>query len=40
MLKMPGGWFDKNENNPGTLSARLATDAHLINSLVSNIISV
>ncbi|KAL4464298.1 hypothetical protein ABPG72_011343 [Tetrahymena utriculariae] len=40
MLKMPGGWFDKPENNPGTLSARLASDAQLINGLTSNIISV
>lgn len=37
---MPGGWFDLPENNPGSLSARLATDAHLINSLVANIISI
>ncbi|KAL4426347.1 hypothetical protein ABPG74_006285 [Tetrahymena malaccensis] len=40
MLKMPGAWFDKNENNPGTLSARLASDAHLINNLTSNVVQV
>ncbi len=40
MMKMPGGWFDKVENNPGTLSARLAVDAHLINGLTSNIVSI
>lgn len=40
MLRMPGGWFDRVENNPGTLSARLASDAHLVNNLTSNVVQV
>ncbi len=40
MLKMPIGWFDLTTNNPGSLSSRLATDAHLLNSLTSNVVSI
>ncbi|EDK31467.1 multidrug resistance protein-like transporter family ABC domain protein (macronuclear) [Tetrahymena thermophila SB210] len=40
MLRMPAGWFDRPENNPGSLSARLSVDAHLINSLTSNVVSI
>ncbi|EGR27069.1 hypothetical protein IMG5_202500 [Ichthyophthirius multifiliis] len=40
MLKMPMNWFDQTNNNPGNLSSRLATDAHLINSLTSNVVSI
>ena len=31
MLRMPGWWFDKPENNPGTLVARLSSDAAIMN---------
>lgn len=40
MLKMPVGWFDLPSNNPGSLSSRLASDALLINSLTSNVVSI
>lgn len=40
MMRMPGGWFDKAENNPGSLATSLAMDAHLINVLTSNIVSI
>lgn len=37
---MPGSWFDFPKNNPGVLSSRLATDAHLINSLTSSVMAI
>jgi len=40
MMKMPGGWFDKPENNPAGLATKLSVDAHQINGLTSNIISI
>lgn len=40
LLKMPGGWYDLPVNCPGNLTASLAVDSSLINSLTSNIISI
>ena len=31
MMSMTGSWFDLPANNPGSLAARLASDAHLVN---------
>ena len=31
MLKMSGSWFDKPENNPGSLVSKLASDASIMN---------
>ena len=33
MLYMPVKWFDEPSNSPGTLAARLAVDAKLVNGI-------
>ena len=40
MLRMPMSWFDKPENNAGTLSARLAVDCTTLSTLVSTVVQV
>jgi ATP-binding cassette subfamily B (MDR/TAP) protein 1 len=40
ILRMPLKWFDEPKNNPGTLSARLAVDANLINGLTSTTVGI
>jgi len=40
MLRMDMEWFDKPENTPGTLMTRLAADPALVNSLVSNVLTI
>ena len=37
---MPMAWYDKPENNAGTLSARLAVDCTSLSTLVSTVVSV
>ena len=36
MLRQDVGWFDDSKNNPGALSARLATDAALVKGVSKN----
>lgn len=40
ITRMPIEWFDKPQNNPGSLAARLASDCSLINGLTSTIIGI
>ena len=40
ILKMPIPWFDKPKNASGSLSARLASDCHTINSLITTFLSI
>jgi ABC-type multidrug transport system fused ATPase/permease subunit len=40
IMRMPISWFDKAENNPGTLAVRLGSEAKEVNSLTSNIIGL
>ena len=40
ILKMPIPWFDKPKNASGSLSARLASDCHTVNSLITTFYSI
>ena len=40
ILKMPIPWFDKPKNASGSLSARLASDCHTVNSLITTFLSI
>lgn len=40
IMRMPISWFDRPENNPGTLAVRLGSEAKEVNSLTSNIIGL
>ena len=40
ILKMPIPWFDKPKNASGSLSARLASDCHTINGLITTFLSI
>jgi ATP-binding cassette subfamily B (MDR/TAP) protein 1 len=40
ILKMPVRWFDKPRNSSGSLSARLASDCHSVNGLVTTFFSI
>ncbi len=40
MLKMPIAWFDIPKNNPGGLTARLASDCKSVNDLVTTFIGI
>lgn len=40
MLKMPVSWFDKPKNSSGTLSAKLASDCHTINELITTFVPI
>jgi len=40
MLKMPIPWFDIPKNNPGGLTARLASDCKMVNGLTTTFIGV
>ena len=37
---MPASWFDKPNNSSGSLSARLASDCHTVNSLITTFYSI
>lgn len=40
MLKMPIPWFDIAKNNPGGLTARLASDCKMVNGLTTTFIGI
>lgn len=40
ILKMPVAWFDKPKNSSGSLSARLASDCHVINGLITTFLGL
>ena len=40
ILKMPIAWFDKPKNASGSLSARLASDCHAVNGLITTFFSI
>ena len=40
MVRMPISWFDEPANNAGSLSAKLASEAKLINNLTSSVVGL
>jgi ABC-type multidrug transport system fused ATPase/permease subunit len=40
LLRLPVSFYDKNENTPGAISTKLASDAYQLNNMISGVCAV